>query len=74
MSDTDAGPNAEQIEFWNGPAAEKWVDFNAELDELYVTSAGGPVEGATDPSPDAGALFRIRGLGVTGLPETRFAG
>ena len=46
----------------------------AALDELYVTSAGGPVEGATDPSAEAGALFRIRGLGVTGLPETRFAG
>ncbi len=34
MSDTDAGPNAEQIEFWNGPAADKWVDFNPELDRM----------------------------------------
>jgi len=34
MIDNDAGPNAEQIEFWNGPAAEKWVDFNAELDRM----------------------------------------
>lgn len=42
------------------------------LDELYVTSIGTP---EPDPKqPQAGGLFRIRGLGVQGLPQTRFAG
>ncbi len=28
------GPNAEQIEFWNGVAAEKWIEHNALLDRM----------------------------------------
>jgi SAM-dependent methyltransferase len=27
-----SGPNADQIEFWNGPAGEKWVVFQDRLD------------------------------------------
>lgn len=27
-----SGPNADQIEFWNGPAADKWVAFQDRLD------------------------------------------
>ncbi len=28
------GPNAEQIEFWNGEAATKWIDFNPIIDRM----------------------------------------
>ncbi len=28
------GPNSDQIEFWNGEAATKWVDFNPLLDRM----------------------------------------
>lgn len=44
------------------------------LDVLYVTSmrSGGP--GAEAHSPQAGGLFTVHGLGVTGLPEPRYAG
>lgn len=43
-------------------------------DVLYVTTIGGEDQGARDPSPEAGGLFAIHGLGVAGLPEPRFAG
>lgn len=43
----------------------------AGLDELYVTSIG---SNAAANDPQAGGLFRITGLGFTGLPEPRFAG
>ncbi|WP_193141429.1 SMP-30/gluconolactonase/LRE family protein [Meridianimarinicoccus sp. MJW13] len=44
-----------------------------DLDILFVTSlAGGLTEGSHQP--DAGRLFAITGLGVRGVPQTRFAG
>ena len=43
------------------------------LDILYVTSIGDGV-GEDDRQPQAGSLFAITGLGVTGLPQTRYAG
>lgn len=42
-----------------------------ELDELWVTSAAA---GLAEEDVDAGSVFRLTGLGVTGLPSTRFAG
>jgi sugar lactone lactonase YvrE len=46
-----------------------------ELDVLYVTTAR---EGLDVPPPPAGAVdgsvLAVRGLGVTGLPSTRFRG
>ncbi|MGN8552171.1 UNVERIFIED_CONTAM: SMP-30/gluconolactonase/LRE family protein [Microbacterium sp. SLM126] len=42
------------------------------LDELWVTSAASGSN--TDADPDAGSLFRITGLGVTGRTTPRFAG
>ena len=39
------------------------------LDQLYFTSLG--IDGG---EPQAGGLFRIDGLGITGLPEPRFRG
>lgn len=45
----------------------------ADLDVLYVTSIGGGVSNAAD-QPEAGSLFAITGLGIKGIPQTRFAG
>ncbi len=43
------------------------------LDTLFVTSIGAGAE--TDArQPEAGSLFAVTGLGVTGVPQTRFAG
>ena len=54
----------------------------AELDEIYVTSMARVSHPATHehfekqvkPQFGAGSLFRIRGLGIRGIPEPRFAG
>ncbi len=45
-----------------------------DLETLYVTSIGGELNGRMAKEPEAGGLFAVRGLGVRGLPETRFAG
>ena len=56
----------------------KWVasiTFGGDdHDVLYVTTIGGEDQGERDPSPEAGGLFAIHGLGVAGLPEPRFEG
>jgi L-arabinonolactonase len=44
-----------------------------DLDVLYVPSIGTKIAGM-DPGRDGGALFVIKGLGVKGKPEPRFAG
>jgi len=45
------------------------------LDTLYVTSIGAHVTpGTEDRQPDAGGLFAVTGLGVTGIRQTRFKG
>ena len=47
----------------------------AGLDELYVTSIGAGTLETPDPEqPDAGGLFVITGLGITGVPQARFRG
>jgi sugar lactone lactonase YvrE len=54
----------------------------ADLDEIYVTSMARVRHPAVHdhfakqvrPQFGAGSLFRIRGLGIKGLPEPRFAG
>lgn len=45
-----------------------------DYDVLYVTTIGGEDQGERDPSPQAGGLFAIHGLGIQGLAERRFAG
>jgi L-arabinonolactonase len=45
-----------------------------DLDILYFTSMGRPMRGIAPTQTGAGGLFAISGLGVKGLPETRFAG
>lgn len=45
----------------------------ANLDTLYFTSLSQGLD-PTRPQPEAGSLFAITGLGVTGVPQTRFAG
>jgi L-arabinonolactonase len=59
------------------------VIFGGErLDEIYVTSMARVAHPAAHdnfakqnrPQFGAGNVFRIKGLGITGLPEHRFAG
>lgn len=45
-----------------------------KLDTLFVTSMAKPLNGVPNTQRGAGAVFAIRGLGVRGMPETRFAG
>ncbi len=45
----------------------------AGLDTLFVTSAASGLSRGSD-QPQAGGLFAVTGLGVTGLPQPRFAG
>jgi len=45
-----------------------------KLDVLYVTTMGRPMWGIPQKERDRGGLFAVRGLGVRGLPEPRFAG
>ncbi|HEY8594211.1 MAG TPA: SMP-30/gluconolactonase/LRE family protein [Devosiaceae bacterium] len=44
------------------------------LDVLYLTSIGAPLIADTTNQPLAGQLLAITGLGVTGVPQARFAG
>lgn len=45
------------------------------MDILYVTSIGfGLTEGTAENQPDAGGLFAITGLGISGVPQPRFQG
>lgn len=47
----------------------------ADLDTLFVSSIGfGLTPGSEAQQPEAGGLFAISGLGITGLPQPRFAG
>lgn len=45
----------------------------SDLDVLYVTSISDSRNLLRSDHPDAGALVEVRGLGVRGLPEARFA-
>ena len=53
------------------PTKPMWGGAN--LDVLYVTSLKQGLDPTRD-QPHAGSLFAITGLGVTGVPEVRFAG
>lgn len=47
----------------------------SKLDTLYVTSIGtGLTPGTEEKQPQAGGLFALHGLGVEGIPQTRFGG
>ena len=63
-------PNAEQIEFWNGPAADKWVDFNAELDRM-LDPLGDLAMDRVAPAPGEHALDVGCGCGGTTLELAR---
>jgi L-arabinonolactonase len=45
-----------------------------DLDILYVTSMARSINGVPPKEAEAGHLFAVKGLGVRGLPEPRFAG
>lgn len=73
-----SGPNATQIEFWNGEAAEAWVRHEADLDRLLAPlseralerAAVRPGERVLDVGCGAGATslaLVARGARVTGI-------
>ena len=43
-----------------------------DLDIAYITSMARPIDGVWPKEAEAGGLFAVHGLGVTGLPEPRF--
>ncbi len=43
-----------------------------DLDIAFITSMARPIDGVWPKEAEAGGLFAIHGLGVTGLPEPRF--
>lgn len=45
-----------------------------DLDIAFVTSMSRPFNGRRHMEREAGMVFAVHGLGVTGLPEARFAG
>lgn len=49
------GPNSDQIEFWNGEAARKWVDFNPLLDRM-LKPLGDLAMARAAPAPGEHAL------------------
>jgi sugar lactone lactonase YvrE len=51
------------------------VMFGGEkLDTLYVTSLNHPLNGNPPEEPNAGGLFAVHGLGITGVPEPQYGG
>ena len=64
------GPNSDQIEFWNGEAASKWVDFNALLDRMLEPFSDLAMSRA-DPAPGEHVLDIGCGCGGTTLDLAR---
>ena len=64
------GPNAEQIEFWNGVAGDKWVDFNPLLDAM-LAPLGRLAMDRAGPAPGEHVLDVGCGCGDTSVALAR---
>lgn len=64
------GPNSDQIEFWNGEAARKWVDFNPLLDRM-LEPLGDLAMARAAPAPGERVLDIGCGCGGTTLDLAR---
>lgn len=67
---TAQGPNSDQIEFWNGEAARKWVDFNPLLDSM-LEPLGDLAMDRAGPAPGERVLDIGCGCGGTTLALAR---
>lgn len=69
----DASPNAEQIEYWNGPVGQRWLAYNDWLDER--TAAYGRVALAAAAAQPGEAVLDIGcGAGATSFELARAVG
>jgi L-arabinonolactonase len=67
------GTLARTVEVPSVPIVTSVMFGGDNLDVMYTTSIGTKALGM-EPGPDGGALLAIKGLGVKGKPEPRFAG
>lgn len=59
-----AGPNSDQIEFWNGDAAERWVELGSQLDAMLQPLGAAAMDRAA-PAPGHKVLDVGCGCGET---------
>ncbi len=66
MPDPAAGPNADQLAYWNGDAGDKWARLQARLDDLFAPISAAAVAAAA-PRPGEHVLDIGCGCGATVL-------
>ncbi|MEH6420867.1 class I SAM-dependent methyltransferase [Pseudomonas sp. CGJS7] len=68
-----AQPNAEQIEYWNGPVGQRWLTYNDWLDERTAAYGRAAFQAAA-PQPGEAVLDIGCGAGATSFELARAVG
>ncbi|QWP79126.1 methyltransferase domain-containing protein [Lysobacter sp. K5869] len=68
-----APPNAEQIDYWNGPVGQRWLTYNDWLDERTAAYGRAAFEAAA-PQPGEAVLDIGCGAGATSFELARAVG